>query len=80
MPMKLCIGDLLCSGETVANGSMSVTSDTVEKLTGRKPTHWKDAMLKYRDIFPKPEQEIHVAVLVESSSLAFILKRNSDRQ
>ncbi|KAE9267853.1 hypothetical protein PF001_g29906 [Phytophthora fragariae] len=55
MPMKLCIGDLLCSGETVANGSMSVTSDTVEKLTGRKPTHWKDAMLKYRDIFPKPE-------------------------
>ncbi|KAL4162586.1 hypothetical protein PRNP1_003122 [Phytophthora ramorum] len=55
MPMKLCIGDLLCSGETVANGSMSQTSDTVEKLTGRKPTHWKDAMLKYRAIFPKQE-------------------------
>lgn len=55
LPMKLCIGDLLCSGETVANGSMSKTSDTVEKLTGRKPTHWKEAMLKYRDIFPKPE-------------------------
>ncbi|RLN87780.1 hypothetical protein BBJ28_00008533 [Nothophytophthora sp. Chile5] len=55
LPMKLCIGDLLCSGETVGNGSMSQTSDSVEKLTGRKPTSWKTAMLKYRDIFPKPE-------------------------
>ncbi|EEY62696.1 uncharacterized protein PITG_14479 [Phytophthora infestans T30-4] len=62
LPMKLCIGDLLCSGEMVANGSMSKTSDTIEKLTGRKPTHWKDAMLKYRDIFPKPELALEALI------------------
>ncbi|KAG7387055.1 hypothetical protein PHYBOEH_008377 [Phytophthora boehmeriae] len=55
LPMKLCIGDLLCSGEMVANGCMLPPSDAVEKLTGRKPTHWKDAMIKYKDIFPKNE-------------------------
>ncbi|RLN48236.1 hypothetical protein BBJ29_006872 [Phytophthora kernoviae] len=55
LPMKLCIGDLLCSGEMVANGCMLPPSDAVEKLTGRKPTHWKDAMIKYKDIFPKTE-------------------------
>ncbi|ETI34936.1 hypothetical protein F443_18667 [Phytophthora nicotianae P1569] len=55
LPMKLCIGDLLCSGEMVANGCMMPASNVVEKLTGRKPTHWKDAMIKYKDIFPKSE-------------------------
>eukprot|EP00644_Phytophthora_capsici_P014328 jgi/Phyca11/503318/fgenesh2_kg.PHYCAscaffold_3_\ len=55
LPMKLCIGDLLCSGEMVANGCMTPPSDVVEKLTGRKPTHWKDAMIQYKDIFPKSE-------------------------
>ncbi|GMF48102.1 unnamed protein product [Phytophthora fragariaefolia] len=53
LPMKLCIGDLLCSGEMVANGCMTPASDAVEKLTGRKPTNWKDAMIKYKDIFPR---------------------------
>ncbi|KAF1783698.1 NAD(P)-binding domain [Phytophthora cactorum] len=53
LPMKLCIGDLLCSGEMVANGCMTPASDAVEKLTGRKPAHWKDAMIRYKDIFPK---------------------------
>ncbi|KAE9062465.1 hypothetical protein PF007_g29903 [Phytophthora fragariae] len=52
LPMKLCIGDLLCSGEMVANGCMTPASDAVEKLTGRKPTNWKDAMIRYKDIFP----------------------------
>ncbi|KAL4162583.1 hypothetical protein PRNP1_003119 [Phytophthora ramorum] len=55
LPMKLCIGDLLCSGEMIANGCMTPASDAVEKLTGRKPTHWKDALIKYKDIFPKSE-------------------------
>uniref|UniRef100_A0AAV1TM09 NAD(P)-binding domain-containing protein n=1 Tax=Peronospora matthiolae TaxID=2874970 RepID=A0AAV1TM09_9STRA len=53
LPMKLCIGDLLCSGEMVANGCMASATDVVEKLTGRHPVSWKDAMLKYKDIFPK---------------------------
>jgi NAD(P)H dehydrogenase (quinone) len=55
LPMKLCIGDLLCSGEMVANGCMTPATDAVKKLTGREPTHWKDAMIKYKDIFPKSE-------------------------
>uniref|UniRef100_M4C2I2 NAD(P)-binding domain-containing protein n=1 Tax=Hyaloperonospora arabidopsidis (strain Emoy2) TaxID=559515 RepID=M4C2I2_HYAAE len=53
LPMKLCIGDLLCSGEMVANGCMASATDVVKKLTGRNPASWKDAMLKYKDIFPK---------------------------
>ncbi|KAJ8523739.1 hypothetical protein ON010_g17379 [Phytophthora cinnamomi] len=55
LPMKLCIGDLLCSGEMVANGCMTPASDAVEKLTGRKPTNWKDAIIKYKDIFPRSD-------------------------
>jgi NAD(P)H dehydrogenase (quinone) len=55
LPMKLCIGDLLCSGEMVANGCMTPATDAVKKLTGREPTHWKDVMLKYKDIFPMSE-------------------------
>ncbi|KAK7424095.1 hypothetical protein QQX98_000705 [Neonectria punicea] len=54
LPMKLCIGDLLCCGEMVARGFMQETSDTVEKLTGRKPVPFQEALLKYKDIFPRP--------------------------
>ncbi|KAG3179664.1 hypothetical protein PC129_g25445, partial [Phytophthora cactorum] len=54
LPMKLCIGDLLCSGVMVARGFMQETSDTVEKLTGRKPAPFQEALLKYKDLFPKP--------------------------
>ncbi|KAF4035023.1 NAD(P)H-binding [Phytophthora infestans] len=53
LPMKLCIGDSLCSGEMVANGCMTPASDAVEKLTGRKPTPWKETLMKHKDIFPK---------------------------
>ncbi|KAE8988026.1 hypothetical protein PF005_g20565 [Phytophthora fragariae] len=52
-PMMLCIGDLLCCGETLANGSMNVVTDTVERLTGRKPLVYKENLLKYKEIFPK---------------------------
>ncbi|RLN77158.1 hypothetical protein BBJ28_00007106 [Nothophytophthora sp. Chile5] len=55
LPMKLCIGDLLCSGEMVANGCMSQPTDAVEKLTGREPTPFKEVQIKYKNIFPKPE-------------------------
>ncbi|KAJ9145448.1 Quinone oxidoreductase 2 [Pleurostoma richardsiae] len=55
LPMKLCIGDLLCCGEMVARGFMAQTSDTVEKLTGRKPLGYKEALLEYKDIFPRSE-------------------------
>ncbi|RLN51238.1 hypothetical protein BBJ29_008019 [Phytophthora kernoviae] len=52
LPMKLCIGDLLCCGETLANGSMNIVTDTVERLTGRKPIGFKENLLKYKEIFP----------------------------
>ncbi|RLN37532.1 hypothetical protein BBJ28_00013283, partial [Nothophytophthora sp. Chile5] len=53
IPMKLCIGDLLCCGETLADGSMSEVADTVERLTGRKPIGFKQNLLQYKDSFPK---------------------------
>ncbi|KAG1707082.1 hypothetical protein DVH05_026278 [Phytophthora capsici] len=53
LPMKLCIGDLLCCGEMLANGSMSQVTDTVERLTGRKPLGYKENLLQYKEIFPK---------------------------
>jgi NAD(P)H dehydrogenase (quinone) len=54
LPMKLCIGDLLCSGEMIANGCMASPTDAVEKLTGRKPLGYRAYLTKYRDIFPTP--------------------------
>ncbi|KAH6971096.1 hypothetical protein BKA56DRAFT_595888 [Ilyonectria sp. MPI-CAGE-AT-0026] len=53
IPMKLCIGDLMCCGEMVADGHMKQTSDNVEKLTGRKPIPFQEALLKYKEIFPR---------------------------
>jgi NAD(P)H dehydrogenase (quinone) len=55
LPMKLCIGDAICCGEMLGNGAMINTSDTVEKLTGRKPLHFQQVLLKYKGLFPKPE-------------------------
>ncbi|KAF4316886.1 hypothetical protein BBO99_00004185 [Phytophthora kernoviae] len=55
LPMKLCIGDAICCGTMLGNGSMQNTSDTVEKLTGRKPARYQDYLLKYKEIFPKSE-------------------------
>jgi len=55
LPMKLCIGDLLCCGEMLANGAMGHATDTVEKLTGRKPVGFRDYLPKYSHWFPKPE-------------------------
>ncbi|KAM0078684.1 hypothetical protein ACKRZS_009417 [Fusarium odoratissimum] len=54
LPMKLCIGDLLCCGEMVAREFMAETNDNVEKLTGRKPIPYQEALLQYKDFFPKP--------------------------
>lgn len=51
LPMKLCVDDLLCCGEMVAKGYMAKTSDAVEKLTGRKPVPFQEALLKYKQAF-----------------------------
>ncbi|GMF31262.1 unnamed protein product [Phytophthora lilii] len=51
LPMKLCIDDLLCCGEMMANGCMTPASDAVEKLTGRKPIGFKETQIKFKDIF-----------------------------
>ncbi|CEG36023.1 NmrA-like [Plasmopara halstedii] len=53
LPMKLCMNDLLCCGKMLADGSMSKVTDTVERLTGRKPLSYKENLLQYVDIFPK---------------------------
>lgn len=53
LPMKLCIPDLLCCGEMVREGHMELVTDTVEKLTGRKPQGYKENFVKYEGLFPK---------------------------
>lgn len=55
LPCKLCMYDLLCTGQMVAWGYMKETTDAVEQLTGRKPADYKEYLLKYRDMFPKSE-------------------------
>ncbi|KAF4308441.1 quinone oxidoreductase 2 [Botryosphaeria dothidea] len=55
LPCKLCMYDLLCCGQMVAWGHMSEVTDSVEKLTGRKPLPFKEALLKYKDVFPRSE-------------------------
>lgn len=55
LPMKLCIEDVICCGVMLANGSMNSVSDTVERLTGRKPARYQEYLLKYQKDFPKPE-------------------------
>lgn len=51
IPMKLCIDDLLCSGEMVARGYMTKASDAVNTLTGRKPLSFQDVLVKNKDVF-----------------------------
>ncbi|KAK0745795.1 hypothetical protein B0T18DRAFT_428876 [Schizothecium vesticola] len=53
LPMKLCILDLLCCGETVAQGYMEEVTDAVEKLTERKPLRYKGSFTKYEHLFPR---------------------------
>lgn len=55
LPCKLCMYDLLCCGQMVAWGHMGEVTDSVERLTGRKPLRFEEALGKYRDIFPKPK-------------------------
>jgi uncharacterized protein YbjT (DUF2867 family) len=53
LPMKLCIPDLLCCGEMVAQSHMEEVTDAVEKLTGRKPLGYKENFTKYEHLFPR---------------------------
>jgi uncharacterized protein YbjT (DUF2867 family) len=54
LPMKLCVPDLTSCGEVVRRGLMSEVTDSVEKLTGRKPLTVYEVIDKYEDILPKP--------------------------
>ncbi|KAF1793189.1 hypothetical protein GQ600_23239 [Phytophthora cactorum] len=49
----------------LANGSMSKVTDTVERLTGRKPLGYKENLLQYKEIFPKN----HWRALITQKSL-----------
>lgn len=53
LPMKLCIPDLVCCGEMVREGHMEQVTDTVERLTGRKPLGYKENFAKYEFLFPR---------------------------
>jgi NAD(P)H dehydrogenase (quinone) len=52
-PMKLCVDDITSCGDVVGRGLMSEVSNTVEKLTGRKPLSVWKVIEKYEDILPK---------------------------
>lgn len=54
LPMKLCMNDLTCCGEMLAKQFMIHPTNDVEELTGRKPEHWKDVVLRYEQFLPRP--------------------------
>ncbi|KAJ5902121.1 hypothetical protein N7495_002649 [Penicillium taxi] len=49
IPMKLCIEDLLCCGQILAEGFMTQPTNHVELLTGRKPLPYQEALVKYKN-------------------------------
>lgn len=53
LPLKLCQEDLICTGSMLREGYMTEVTDTVEKLTGRKPLGFRDNFAKYEHLFPK---------------------------
>jgi len=52
-PIPLCCDDIITNTTEIRDGTMAVVSDSVEKLTGRKPLSAKDVMLLYKDVLPK---------------------------
>lgn len=53
-PMKLCVNDVVSCGDVVKRGLMTKVTDTVEKLTGRRPLSVWEVIDKYDDILPRP--------------------------
>lgn len=53
LPLKLCQEDLLCCGQMVRCGHLAEATDTVEKLTGRKPLSYQENFIKYEFLFPR---------------------------
>ncbi|KAI9729563.1 MAG: hypothetical protein M1834_006759 [Cirrosporium novae-zelandiae] len=53
-PLPLCRDDLVSCGVVVRRGLMDNVSDSIEKLTGRKPETIYDVFPKYKDSLPKP--------------------------
>lgn len=52
-PMKLCVDDVVSCGDVVRRGLMTNVTDTVEKLTGRKPLSVWEVIDKYGDSLPR---------------------------
>jgi NAD(P)H dehydrogenase (quinone) len=46
-PVPWCANDMVTNESGIRDGLMAVETDTVEKLTGRKPIHPKDLLEKY---------------------------------
>ncbi|KAI9740609.1 MAG: hypothetical protein M1834_005190 [Cirrosporium novae-zelandiae] len=53
-PIPICCDDIVQNQRSTRLGIMSVSSDSVERLTGRKPLSAKDVMLQYEEFLPRP--------------------------
>ncbi|KKY26460.1 putativelike family [Phaeomoniella chlamydospora] len=51
-PIPLCCDDIITNTTEIRNGTMSVLTHDVEKLTGRKPLSAREVMGQYKDKLP----------------------------
>lgn len=45
---------MITFGRSIREGYFNVLSDSVERLTGRKPRTLRSVLLQFRDSWPKP--------------------------
>jgi NAD(P)H dehydrogenase (quinone) len=53
-PVPFCSDDFVQNGASLRAGHFTRVTDTVEKLTGRKPLTPEEVMLKYESVLPRP--------------------------
>lgn len=53
-PIPWCSEDMVTFGKSIREGYFNVVSDSVEKLTGRKPRSLRSVLLQFKDSWPKP--------------------------
>lgn len=51
-PQGICADDLVGNGDSLRSGHFVKLTNTVEKLTSRKPVSAKDAVSRYKDVLP----------------------------
>ena len=53
-PIPWCSEDMVTFGKSIREGYFNVLSDSVERLTGRKPRSLRSVLLQFKDSWPKP--------------------------